>query len=155
METLYCYSSGGTENPYQDDADSLKYYHHEHMFSTATESLNTRTLMDPSLGKFDVPAASVPITPLEFMSVLIPIWVPLCSCNEDDYWPPITHLQSTRACLLSYLSMAIAGAMEVKRKNEFNHHHHRTSLFWLSFHYAIFGIANMFTACWAVGVLLQ
>ncbi|KAJ8545289.1 hypothetical protein K7X08_017872 [Anisodus acutangulus] len=41
--------------------------------------------------------------------------------------------------------MAIAGAVEVKRKNEFNHHNHRTSLFWLSFHYAIFGIADMFT----------
>lgn len=41
--------------------------------------------------------------------------------------------------------MAVAGLVEAKRKNQFNRHQHKISLFWLSFHYAIFGIADMFT----------
>ncbi|KAL9325755.1 hypothetical protein ACSQ67_006400 [Phaseolus vulgaris] len=59
----------------------------------------------------------------------------------------ITELQRVGVGLvLSAISMVIAGMIEVKRKHEFNdHNQHRISLFWLSFHYAIFGIADMFT----------
>ncbi|MCD7469663.1 hypothetical protein HAX54_008812 [Datura stramonium] len=114
-----------------------------------TISIQQGTLMDPSLGKFDVPAASIPIIPLVFMSVLIPIYeilfVPVMR-TFTVHPTGITHLQRVGIGLvLSAISMAIAGAVEVKRKNEFNHHNHRTSLFWVSFHYAIFGIADMFT----------
>ncbi|PHT55600.1 hypothetical protein CQW23_04086 [Capsicum baccatum] len=113
-----------------------------------TLSVQQGTLMDPSLGKFDVPAASIPVIPLVFMSVLIPIYeflfVPVMRMFTG-HPTGITHLQRVGVGLvLSAISMAIAGAVEVKRKNEFNHHNHRTSLFWLSFHYAIFGIADMF-----------
>ncbi|KAK9991937.1 hypothetical protein SO802_026922 [Lithocarpus litseifolius] len=41
--------------------------------------------------------------------------------------------------------MTIAGTIEVKRKYESVHHNYQISLFWLSFRYAIFGIADMFT----------
>ncbi|KAG5622049.1 hypothetical protein H5410_007267 [Solanum commersonii] len=114
-----------------------------------TISIQQGTLMDPSLGKFDVPAASIPVIPLVFMSVLIPIYeflfVPVMRMITG-HPTGITHLQRVGVGLvLSAISMAIAGAVEVKRKNEFNNHNHRTSLFWLSFHYAIFGIADMFT----------
>ncbi|XP_059294673.1 protein NRT1/ PTR FAMILY 4.5-like [Lycium ferocissimum] len=114
-----------------------------------TISVQQGTLMDPSLGKFDVPAASIPVIPPVFMSVLIPIYeflfVPVIRMFTG-HPTGITHLQRVGVGLvLSAISMAIAGAVEVKRKNEFNHHNHRTSVFWLSFHYAIFGIADMFT----------
>ncbi|KAK4710769.1 hypothetical protein R3W88_005282 [Solanum pinnatisectum] len=114
-----------------------------------TISIQQGTLMDSSLGKFDVPAASIPVIPLVFMSVLIPIYeflfVPVMRMITG-HPTGITHLQRVGVGLvLSAISMAIAGAVEVKRKNEFNNHNHRTSLFWLSFHYAIFGIADMFT----------
>lgn len=114
-----------------------------------TISIQQGTLMDPSLGKFDVPAASIPVIPLVFMSLLIPIYeflfVPVMRMFTG-HPTGITHLQRVGVGLvLSAISMAIAGAVEVKRKNEFNNHNHRTSLFWLSFHYAIFGIADMFT----------
>ncbi|KAH0719256.1 hypothetical protein KY285_015287 [Solanum tuberosum] len=114
-----------------------------------TISIQQGTLMDPSLGKFDVPAASIPVIPLVFMSVLIPIYeflfVPVMRMITG-HPTGITHLQRVGVGLvLSAISMAIAGAVEVKRKNEFNNHNHRISLFWLSFHYAIFGIADMFT----------
>ncbi|KAK4347399.1 hypothetical protein RND71_033738 [Anisodus tanguticus] len=114
-----------------------------------TISIQQGTLMDPSLSKFDVPAASIPVIPLVFMSVLIPVYeflfVPVMRMFAG-HPTGITHLQRVGIGLvLSAISMAIAGAVEVKRKNEFNHHNHRTSLFWLSFHYAIFGIADMFT----------
>ncbi|KAK6797160.1 hypothetical protein RDI58_004862 [Solanum bulbocastanum] len=114
-----------------------------------TISIQQGTLMDSSLGKFDVPAASIPVIPLVFMSVLIPIYeflfVPVMRMITG-HPTGITHLQRVGVGLvLSAISMAIAGAVEVKRKNEFNNYNHRTSLFWLSFHYAIFGIADMFT----------
>ncbi|KAF3620537.1 hypothetical protein T459_05025 [Capsicum annuum] len=113
-----------------------------------TLSVQQGTPMDPSLGKFDVPAASIPVIPLVFMSLLIPIYeflfVPVMRMFTG-HPTGITHLQRVGVGLvLSAISMAIAGAVEVKRKNEFNHHNHRTSLLWLSFHYAIFGIADMF-----------
>lgn len=41
--------------------------------------------------------------------------------------------------------MLVLGLVEVKRKHEILHHNHKISLFWLSFHYAIFGVADMFT----------
>ncbi|OIT06135.1 protein nrt1 ptr family 4.6 [Nicotiana attenuata] len=113
-----------------------------------TISVQQGTLMDPSLGKFDVPAASIPVISLVFMSVLIPIYefliVPVMRMFAGHNG--VTHLQWVGVGLvLSAISMAIAGAVEVKRKNEFNHNNYRTSIFWLSFHYAIFEIADMFT----------
>ncbi|CAN4080240.1 unnamed protein product [Withania somnifera] len=114
-----------------------------------TISIQQGALMNSILGKFDIPPASIPIIPLVFMSVLIPIYefffVPVMRMLTGNL-TGITHLQRVGIGLvLSAISMAIAGAVEVKRKNEFNNHNHRMSLFWLSFHYAIFGIADMFT----------
>ncbi|THG10251.1 hypothetical protein TEA_003653 [Camellia sinensis var. sinensis] len=114
-----------------------------------TFSVQQGTLMNTKLGGFDVPAASIPVIPLVFMSLLIPVY-------EFAFFPivrkftghpnGITHLQRVGVGLvLSVISMGVAGFIEVKRKNEIIHHNHRISLFWLSFHYAVFGIADMFT----------
>lgn len=102
--------------------------------------------MESSLGKFDVPAASIPVIPLVLISVLVSIYEFLffpVMRMITGHLTGITHLQRVGIGLvLSAISMAIAVAVKVKRKNEFNH---RTSLFWLSSHYALFGIADMFT----------
>ncbi|XP_031395752.1 protein NRT1/ PTR FAMILY 4.5-like isoform X2 [Punica granatum] len=114
-----------------------------------TFSVQQGTLMDVNLGGFQVPPASIPVIPLVFMSLLIPVYefmfVPLIR-RITGHPNGITHLQRVGVGLvLSAISMGIAGLVEVKRKHELLHHNHKISLFWLSFHYAIFGIADMFT----------
>lgn len=114
-----------------------------------TLSVQQGTLMDTRIGSFNVPPASIPVIPLIFMSVLIPVYeftfVPLLR-KITGHPNGITHLQRVGVGLvLSAISMTIAGFVEVKRKHEIIHHNHKISLFWLSFHYAIFGIADMFT----------
>ncbi|KAK9934173.1 hypothetical protein M0R45_021325 [Rubus argutus] len=114
-----------------------------------TLSVQQGTLMDTRIGSFNVPPASIPVIPLIFMSVLIPAYeftfVPLLR-KITGHPNGITHLQRVGVGLvLSAISMTIAGFVEVKRKHEIIHHNHKISLFWLSFHYAIFGIADMFT----------
>ncbi|XVF31539.1 hypothetical protein REPUB_Repub16aG0154400 [Reevesia pubescens] len=106
--------------------------------------------MDRHLGKLEVPAASIPIIPLVFMSILIPIYeflfVPFA--RKITHHPSgITQLQRVGVGLvLSAISMAVAGIIEVKRRNQANRDITKPiSLFWLSFQYGIFGIADMFT----------
>lgn len=114
-----------------------------------TFSIQQGTLMNTKIGKFAVPSASIPVIPLVFMSLLIPFYefafVPIIS-KFTGHPNGITHLQRVGVGLvLSAISMGIAGIIEVKRKHELIHDNHAISLFWLSFHYAIFGIADMFT----------
>jgi len=114
-----------------------------------TFSVQQGTIMNTYIHRFDVPSASIPVIPLVFMSLLIPVYefalVPILR-KITGHPNGITHLQRVGVGLvLSAISMGIAGIIEVKRKHEFIHHNHRISLFWLSLHYAIFGIADMFT----------
>ncbi|XP_020520617.1 protein NRT1/ PTR FAMILY 4.5 [Amborella trichopoda] len=114
-----------------------------------TFSIHQGIQMDPYLGKFKVPAASIPVIPLFFMSILIPIYelifVPVMR-KITGHPSGITHLQRVGVGLvLSVVSMVVAGLVEVKRRNAAIHDGKDISLFWLSFHYAIFGIADMFT----------
>lgn len=114
-----------------------------------TLSVQQGTLMDTNLGHFQVPPASIPVIPLVFMSVLIPVYefafVPFIR-RFTGHPNGITHLQRVGVGLvLSAISMGIAGLVEIKRKQELLRHNYKISLFWLSFHYAVFGIADMFT----------
>lgn len=114
-----------------------------------TFSIQQGSLMDKKVGKFDVPPASIPIIPLLFMCILIPLYeiffVPVMR-KLTGHPNGISHLQRVGVGLvLSAISMGIAGIIEVKRRNELVNHNKRISLFWLSYHYAIFGIADMFT----------
>ncbi|XP_062149795.1 protein NRT1/ PTR FAMILY 4.4-like [Alnus glutinosa] len=113
-----------------------------------TFSAQQGTIMNTHIHRFDVPSTSI-LIPLVFMSLLIPVYefalVPILR-KITGHPNSITHLQRVGVGLvLSAISMGIAGIIEVKRKHEFIHHNHRISLFWLSFHYAIFGITDMFT----------
>lgn len=113
-----------------------------------TFSVQQGNAMNRYLGSFEVPAPSVPVIPLLFMSILIPMYefffVPFAR-KITNHPAGITQLQRVGVGLvLSAISMAVAGIVEVKRKNQV-HKDMKISLFWLSFQYAIFGIADMFT----------
>ncbi|KAI7982068.1 Protein NRT1/ PTR FAMILY 4.6 [Camellia lanceoleosa] len=106
--------------------------------------------MDPQLGSLKVPTASIPVIPLVFMSILIPVYeflvVPFAR-KITGHPAGITQLQRVGVGLvLSAISMGIAGIIEVKRRDQFFKNPRKPiSLFWLSFQYGIFGIADMFT----------
>ncbi|KAL6964558.1 hypothetical protein U1Q18_035609 [Sarracenia purpurea var. burkii] len=115
-----------------------------------TFSVQQGQRMDRHLHSFQVPASSVPVIPLLFMIVLIPaydlLFVPLA--RKLTRRPSgITQLQRVGVGLvLSAISMAVAAAVEVKRRNQsFKNPQKPISLFWLSAQYAIFGVADMFT----------
>ncbi|KAI6669645.1 hypothetical protein NL676_004530 [Syzygium grande] len=105
--------------------------------------------MDPCIGSFKFPTASIVVIPLFFMSILIPtyefIFVPFAR-RVTGHPTGITQLQRVGVGLiLSIISMSIAGLVEVKRRNHaIKDPSHPISLFWLSFQYGIFGIADMF-----------
>lgn len=116
-----------------------------------TFSVQQGNLMDLHLGpSFKIPAASIPVIPLLFLSILIPIYefffVPFAR-KITKHPSGITQLQRVGVGLiLSAISMGIAGIVEVKRRNQaIKDPTKPISLFWLSFQYAIFGIADMFT----------
>lgn len=115
-----------------------------------TFSVQQGTLMDLHLGSFKVPAPSIPVIPLLFMAILIPfyemIFVPLAR-KFTKHPAGITQLQRVGVGLfLSVISMVVAGLVEVKRRNQaIKDPTNPISLFWLSFQYGIFGVADMFT----------
>ena len=114
-----------------------------------TFSIQQGALMNAKLGSFNVPPSSIPIIPILFMSILLPLYeillVPILR-KLTGHPNGITHLQRVGiGLILSAISMTLAGFIELKRKNAFVDHNTRISLFWLSFHFAVFGIADMFT----------
>ncbi|KAM0951277.1 putative proton-dependent oligopeptide transporter family, MFS transporter superfamily [Dioscorea sansibarensis] len=114
-----------------------------------TFSIHQGYIMNLYLGNFRIPPSSIPVIPLLFMAILIPIYefafVPFVR-RFTGHPSGITHLQRVGVGLvLSAISMAVAGFVEVKRKNAFNKEYKQLSVFWLSCQYGIFGIADMFT----------
>ncbi|OWM73002.1 protein NRT1/ PTR FAMILY 4.5-like [Punica granatum] len=125
-----------------------------------TFSVQQGVTMDATVaGSFTIPPASLPILPVAFLIVIIPVYdrilVPLAR-KLTGHPTGITHLQRIGVGLvLSSISMAVAGLMEIKRKGVARSHNMLAaipvaqplpiSIFWLSFQYFIFGIADMFT----------
>ncbi|KAI5398786.1 hypothetical protein KIW84_064243 [Lathyrus oleraceus] len=115
-----------------------------------TFSVQQGNIMNLKLGSFTVPASSIPVIPLIFLCTLIPIYelffVPFAR-KITNHPSGITQLQRVGVGLvLSAISMTIAGIIEVKRRDQGRKDPSKPiSLFWLSFQYAIFGIADMFT----------
>jgi peptide/histidine transporter 3/4 len=120
------------------------------MAQLQTFSVHQGYFMDPYIGSYKFPTASIPAIPLLFMSILIPIYefvvVPF-AWKLTGHPSGITQLQRVGVGLvLSIMSMAVAGIVEVKRRKQANKNPlEPISLFWLSFQYGIFGIADMFT----------
>ncbi|GKU91206.1 hypothetical protein SLEP1_g5108 [Rubroshorea leprosula] len=117
-----------------------------------TFSVEQGNFMDRQLGNIKIPAPSIAVIPLIFMVFLIPtyefVFVPFAR-KITHHRSGITQLQRVGVGLvLSAISMVVAGVVEVKRKNQAHNHKDITkpiSVFWLSFQYGIFGIADMFT----------
>ncbi|GJT58807.1 NRT1/ PTR family 4.5-like protein, partial [Tanacetum coccineum] len=106
--------------------------------------------MDKKLGKLDFPSGSIPVIPLIFMSILLPVYefvfVPFAR-KFTKHPQGITQLQRVGVGLvLSAISMGVAGIVEVKRRNQSKLNPlEPISVFWLSFQYGIFGVADMFS----------
>ncbi|XP_057732674.1 protein NRT1/ PTR FAMILY 4.5-like [Arachis stenosperma] len=115
-----------------------------------TFSVQQGNVMNLKLGSFTVPPASIPVIPLLFLCILIPIYeflfVPFAR-KITNHPSGVTQLQRVGVGLvLSSISMMVAGIIEVKRRDQARKDPSKPiSLFWLSFQYAIFGIADMFT----------
>jgi peptide/histidine transporter 3/4 len=120
------------------------------MAQLQTFSVQQGNRMNRFLGSFEVPASSIPVIPLLFLSILLPVYefifVPFAR-KITRHPSGITQLQRVGVGLvLSAVSMAIAALVEVKRRNQsIKNPLKPISLFWLSFQYGIFGIADMFT----------
>ncbi|GJT02267.1 NRT1/ PTR family 4.5-like protein [Tanacetum coccineum] len=121
-----------------------------------TFTIQQSTTMDRDLLGFKVPGPSIPVIPLVFMAILIPLY--------DRFFVPfvrmytgiptgIRHLQRIGVGLvLSAISMAVAGIVETRRKSVALDNNMvdspgplPMSVFWLGYQYAIFGVADMFT----------
>ncbi|XAR61833.1 hypothetical protein NMG60_11016357 [Bertholletia excelsa] len=121
-----------------------------------TFTIQQSTTMDRSLLGFQVPGPSIPVIPLAFMFLLIPIYdrlfVPVAR-RLTGLPTGITYLQRIGVGLvLSAISMGVAGVVETHRKSlavELGQVDSAgplpMSVFWLGFQYAIFGMADMFT----------
>lgn len=121
-----------------------------------TFTIQQSTTMNPHIWGFSVPGPSVPVIPLLFMFILVPIYdrifVPIAR-KFTGIPTGIRHLQRIAVGLaLSAISMAVAGVVETHRKSVAVHHNMvdsteplPMSMFWLGFQYAIFGAADMFT----------
>ncbi|KAJ8761356.1 hypothetical protein K2173_001412 [Erythroxylum novogranatense] len=130
-----------------------------------TFSVQQGQTMDNNIRKhFDLPPASIPIIPVVFLIILIPIYdrimVPFLR-KITGIPTGITHLQRIGVGLvLACLSMSTAALMEVKRKKVARDHNMLDAvpgfqqlpikIYWLGIQYFIFGIADMFTY---VGIL--
>ncbi|KAK7359169.1 hypothetical protein VNO77_01117 [Canavalia gladiata] len=125
-----------------------------------TFSIQQGSTMDTSITKhFNIPPASLPIIPVVFLIIIIPFYDRICVPLLRKFTgisTGITHLQRIGVGLiLSCISMAIAAVIEVKRKRVARDNNMLDalptiqplplSIFWLSFQYFVFGIADMFT----------
>ncbi|KAA8537696.1 hypothetical protein F0562_027314 [Nyssa sinensis] len=126
------------------------------MAQLQTFTVQQSTTMDRNLHGFQVPGSSIPVIPLGFMFISIPIYdrifIPFVR-KFTGIPTGIRHLQRTGVGLvLSAISMAVSGIVETHRKSVAVHHNMvdsaeplPISVFWLGLQYAIFGIADMFT----------
>lgn len=121
-----------------------------------TFSIQQSITLNTNIFGFKMPGPSLPVIPLLFMFVLIPLYdklfVPLAR-KITGIPTGIRHLQRIGIGLvLSAISMAIAGFVETRRKSVAAQYNMvdsveplPMSVFWLGFQYAIFGAADMFT----------
>lgn len=125
-----------------------------------TFSIQQGYTMDTSLTKhFNIPPASLPIIPIMFLIIIVPIYdrifVPVMR-KITGIPTGVTHLQRIGiGLILASISMAVAAVIEVKRKRVARENNMLDAIpllsplpistFWLSFQYFIFGIADMFT----------
>ncbi|XP_074563785.1 protein NRT1/ PTR FAMILY 4.6-like [Curcuma longa] len=121
----------------------------------STFSVQQAETMNTRVGRLTVPPASLPIFPVVFIMAIAPLYdhviVPLArraTGNETG----ITHLQRIGfGLVLSVVAMAVAAAVEVKRKRvamqvgEGSEGPLPITFFWVAFQYLFLGSADLFT----------
>ncbi|GKV04708.1 hypothetical protein SLEP1_g16825 [Rubroshorea leprosula] len=125
--------------------------------NSMSRDASTSTTQGPgAYARFKMPGPSIPVLPLLFMFICLPIYerifVPVAR-KITGIPTGIRHLQRTGVGLvLSAISMAVAGVVETRRKSVAVEHNIvdsvqplPMSVFWLGYQYSIFGLADMFT----------
>ncbi|XP_039066960.1 protein NRT1/ PTR FAMILY 4.5-like isoform X1 [Hibiscus syriacus] len=121
-----------------------------------TFSIQQSLTLDTRIFGFKIPATSIPVIPLTFNLIFIPIYdrILLPIARRMTGVPTgIRHLQRIGVGLvLSTISMAISAVIETRRKSvAFKHNMVDStdplpmSVFWLGFQHAVFGLSDMFT----------
>ncbi|KAJ1259646.1 hypothetical protein BS78_10G171800 [Paspalum vaginatum] len=122
----------------------------------STFSVEQAATMDTRVGSLTVPPASLPVFPVTFIIVLAPVYdhviIPFAR-RATGTETGITHLQRIGTGLvLSVVAMAVAAAVEVKRKNVAADSGMMDSdkplpitFFWIAFQYLFLGSADLFT----------
>jgi len=122
----------------------------------STFSVEQAATMDTRVGRLTVPPASLPVFPVTFIILLAPVYdhaiVPFAR-RVTGTEMGISHLQRIGTGLvLSIVAMAVAAAVEVKRKNVAadsgmldSPKPLPISFFWIAFQYLFLGSADLFT----------
>ncbi|KAJ7953748.1 protein NRT1/ PTR FAMILY 4.6-like [Quillaja saponaria] len=123
----------------------------------STFSVQQAATMDTKLGSLKVPPASLPIFPVLFIIILVPIYdhfiIPFAR-KVTKLEMGITHLQRIGIGLvLSIVAMAIAAVVEIKRKKvatdsgllDTTNKPLPITFFWIAFQYLFLGSADLFT----------
>ncbi|XP_074581576.1 protein NRT1/ PTR FAMILY 4.6-like isoform X1 [Curcuma longa] len=121
----------------------------------STFSVQQAETMDRRVGRLTVPSASLPVFPVIFIMTIAPLYdhviVPLARRVTGSEMG-ITHLQRIGIGLvLSVVAMAVAAAVEVKRKRvarrvgEGFQGPLPITVFWVAFQYLFLGSADLFT----------
>ncbi|KAL9312974.1 hypothetical protein ACSQ67_018426 [Phaseolus vulgaris] len=150
-------TSGRNKNLNPHATNNTQHHIYEHLFgSTSDFHCTTEHHHERKNRGFKVPGASLPVIPLLFMFVLIPLYdrvfVPVAR-RITGIPTGIRQLQRIGIGLvLSAASMAVAGFVETRRKSVAIEHNMvdsteplPMSVFWLGYQYGIFGAADMFT----------
>ncbi|ERN03774.1 protein NRT1/ PTR FAMILY 4.6 [Amborella trichopoda] len=123
----------------------------------STFSVQQAATMDTKIGKLKVPPASLPVFPVVFIMILVPLYdrffVPLAS-RITGIETGVSHLQRIGAGLvLSIVAMATAALVETKRKHSWARVGHPEpgnpplpdTFLWIAFQYLFLGSADVFT----------
>ncbi|KAL0389272.1 UNVERIFIED_CONTAM: protein NRT1/ PTR FAMILY 4.6 [Sesamum calycinum] len=149
-ESMHGDTSRRSQDTDEDAANHCQHNHNEHMLGSTADPLGTpRILHGTSLGHTQHPNSFNPGNPFTLYGRSpSAVRVLLHPFGTQDHWPSKRH-NSAPTCRhrprpLSRLN-GIAGVVEVKRRDQaLKHPDQPISLFWLSFQYGVFGVADMF-----------
>ncbi|KAE8659076.1 putative Nitrate transporter 1:2 [Hibiscus syriacus] len=137
--------------------DRTQHSFHKYLLAQLqTFSIQQSLTLDTRIFGFKIPPTSLPVIPLTFNLIFIPIYdrIFLPIARRITGVPTgIRHLQRIGVGLvLSTISMAISAVIETRRKSvAFKHNMVDSteplpmSVFWLGFQHAVFGLSDMFT----------
>nr|GEX55512.1 protein NRT1/ PTR FAMILY 4.6-like [Tanacetum cinerariifolium] len=119
----------------------------------STFSVHQASTMNTMLGSFKVPPGSLPVFPITFMMIMVPLYDHVIIPHVRKWTKTetgVSHLQRAGIGLcFSILAMVVAALVETKRKKVANEHgldngRLPISFLWLAFQYLFLGSADLF-----------